>query len=62
MSNKAKTLMLFTLLALAALAAVYFYRKNKTSEPALTSGTGASNAPAAPPADSAARYIRVTSY
>lgn len=64
MSKNAKVLMMFTVVVLVLMVAVYFYRKNKnqTSAPALPSGTGASNAPVAPPADSAARYIRVTSY
>lgn len=60
MNKSTKVLMMFTVVALLIIVAVYFYKRNKqtSNTPPRTQPT----APASTGSDSAARYIRVTSY
>lgn len=66
MSKNAKVLMMFTVVVLVVMVAVYFYRRSKRvntpSAPAQPSPAGSTPEPATPPTNSAARFIRVTSY
>ena len=67
MNKSTKVLMMFTVVALLIIVAVYFYKRNKQTsntpprtQPSATESTP--TAPASTGSDSAARYIRVTSY
>ena len=67
MSKNAKVLMMFTVVVIGVMVAVYFYRRSKRvntpSAPAQPSATASTpTAPAPTGSNSAARYIRVTSY
>lgn len=67
MSKNAKVLMMFTVVVLGVMVAVYFYRRSKqVNTPSASAQPSASTstptATASPGGESAARYIRVTSY
>jgi hypothetical protein len=66
MSKNAKVLMMFTVVVLGVMVAVYFYRRSKRvntpSVPTQPSASGSIPESSAPPLDSTARYVRVTSY
>lgn len=62
MNKSTKVLMMFTVVALLIIVAVYFYKRNKQTSNTPPRTQPSATAPASTGSDSAARYIRVTSY